>query len=211
MEKISILIVDDHALVRETWAFLLNTNQEFEIIGECGDGQEAIEVARNKRPDVILLDINMSPLNGFEVLTQLRKCAPASRVIAVSMHSQLAFAKKMLRSGAKGYITKNSSPREMMEAVKAVHSGGNYICSEVKDVLSQQMLSEEDRPSGLNHLSEREIEVINFLKEGLSSREIAGNLNISYKTVEVHRHNILKKLKVKNTASLINFINSEGL
>lgn len=211
MKKTSILIVDDHALIRETWTFLLGTNEKFEVIAECGNGEEAIEIAKEKKPDVILLDINMSPLNGFEVLSQIRRYVPGSKVIAVSMHSHLAYAKKMLRGGAKGYITKNSSPQEMMDAVREVSAGGNYICDEVKNVLSQQMLSDEDRLPGLNHLSEREIEVINFLKEGKSSKEIADLLNISYKTVEVHRHNILKKLRVKNTASLINFINNEGL
>lgn len=211
MKKITIMVVDDHTLIRETWAFLLGKNDDFEVVAESGDGEEAIVIAKETKPDVILLDINMSPLNGFDVLKLLRKFSPGSKVIAVSMHSQPTYAKKMLRMGARGYVTKNSPRQEMMDAVMEVNNGNVYVCDEVKNILSQQMMNDDEEQSGLNHLSEREIEVINLLKDGMSSKEIADSLNISYKTVEVHRHNILKKLKVKNTASLINFINGEGL
>jgi DNA-binding NarL/FixJ family response regulator len=211
MAKITVLIVDDHTLIRETWSFLLGRNENFEVIAEVGDGQKAIDIARDKRPNIVLLDINMTPLNGFDVLKMIRKQSPGSKVIAVSMHSQPAYAKKMLRMGAKGYITKNSPRQEMLDAIMDVQNGNTYICQEVKNILSDQMLSEEDTSAGLNQLSEREIEVINQIRDGLSSKEIADRLAISIKTVEVHRHNILKKLKVKNTASLINYINSSGL
>jgi two-component system, NarL family, invasion response regulator UvrY len=211
MGKITVLIVDDHTLIRETWSFLLGRNENFEVIAEAGDGQKAIDIARDKRPNIVLLDINMTPLNGFDVLKMIRKQSPGSKVIAVSMHSQPAYAKKMLRMGAKGYITKNSPRQEMLDAIIDVNNGNTYICQEVKNILSDQMLSEEDNTAGLNQLSEREIEVINQIRDGLSSKEIADRLAISIKTVEVHRHNILKKLKVKNTASLINYINSSGL
>jgi two-component system, NarL family, invasion response regulator UvrY len=211
MGKITVLIVDDHTLIRETWSFLLGRNENFEVIAEVGDGQKAIDIARDKRPNIVLLDINMTPLNGFDVLKMIRKQSPGSKVIAVSMHSQPAYAKKMLRMGAKGYITKNSPRQEMLDAILDVNNGNTYICQEVKNILSDQMLSEEDNSAGLNQLSEREIEVINQIRDGLSSKEIADRLAISIKTVEVHRHNILKKLKVKNTASLINYINSSGL
>jgi len=211
MAKISVMIVDDHTLIRETWSFLLARNENFEVIAEVGDGQKAIDLARDKRPNIILLDINMSPLNGFDILKSVRKLSPGSKVIAVSMHSQPAYAKKMLRLGAKGYVTKNSPRQEMLDAMMEVHNGNVFICQEVKNILSDQMLGEEENSAGLNQLSEREIEVINQIRDGLSSKEIADKLGISIKTVEVHRHNILKKLKVKNTASLINYINSSGL
>ena len=211
MGKITVLIVDDHTLIRETWSFLLGRNENFEVIAEVGDGQKAIDIARDKRPNIVLLDINMTPLNGFDVLKMIRKQSPGSKVIAVSMHSQPAYAKKMLRMGAKGYITKNSPRQEMLDAIMDVYNGNTYIFQEVKNILSDQMLNEEDTAAGLNQLSEREIEVINQIRDGLSSKEIADRLAISIKTVEVHRHNILKKLKVKNTASLINYINSTGL
>lgn len=211
MPKITVMIVDDHTLIRETWSFLLGRNENFEVIAEVGDGQRAIEIARDKRPSIVLLDINMTPINGFDVLKMIRKLSPGSKVIAVSMHSQPAYAKKMLRLGARGYVTKNSPRQEMLDAIMEVNQGNIYICQEVKNILSEQMMAEEDTATGLNQLSEREIEVINLIRDGLSSKEIGDKLGISIKTVEVHRHNILKKLKVKNTASLINYINSSGL
>ncbi len=210
MAKISIMIVDDHTLIRETWSFLLGRDENFDVIAEVGDGEQAVEIAKQKRPNIVLLDINMVPLNGFDILKLIRKFSPGSKVIAVSMHSQPAYAKKMLRLGARGYVTKNSPRQEMIDAINDVNEGNIYICQEVKNILSDQMLG-EDEGAGLNLLSEREIEVINQIKDGLSSKEIADKLGISIKTVEVHRHNILKKLKVKNTASLINYINSTGL
>lgn len=211
MKKTTIMIVDDHTLIRETWSLLLGRHEHLEVIAEVGNGEKAVEIARDKRPNIVLLDINMIPLNGFEVLKLLRKQSPGSKVIAVSMHSQPAYAKKMLRMGARGYVTKNSTRQEMLDAIARVLEGDIYICQEVKNILSEQMLGEEDHVNGVNQLSEREIEVINYIRDGFSSKEIADRLAISIKTIEVHRHNILKKLKVKNTASLIHFINSSGL
>jgi len=210
MKKVSIMIVDDHTLIRETWSFLLGKNENFDVVAECGDGERAIELARDKRPDVVLLDINMAPMSGFDVLKMIRKYSPSSKIIGVSMHSQPAYAKKMLRLGAKGYVTKNSPRQEMLEAIAEVSNNRIYICQEVKNILSDQMLNGDQVNPDINNLSDREMQIVRALKEGLSSKEIASELNISLKTVEVHRHNILKKLKLKNTVSLINFINSQA-
>ncbi|WP_126969545.1 response regulator [Gynurincola endophyticus] len=211
MSKISIMIIDDHTLIRETWSFLLNRNGSFEVIAEVGNGHDAIEIVKDLRPHIILLDINMAPINGFDVLKSIRKLSPGSKVIGISMHSQPSYAKKMLRLGARGYVTKNSPRQEMLDAIREVHNGNIYICQEVKNILSEQILTDEDEFPGLKTLSERELEVIHLIRDGLSSKEVAHRLQIAIKTVEVHRHNILKKLKVKNTASLINYINANGL
>jgi DNA-binding NarL/FixJ family response regulator len=210
MKKVSIMIVDDHTLIRETWSFLLGKNENFDVVAECGDGERAIELARDKRPDVVLLDINMAPMSGFDVLKMIRKYSPGSKIIGVSMHSQPAYAKKMLRLGAKGYVTKNSPRQEMLEAIAEVSNNRVFICQEVKNILSDQLLNSDQVNPDINNLSDREMQIVRALKEGLSSKEIASELNISLKTVEVHRHNILKKLKLKNTVSLINFINSQA-
>ena len=204
------MIVDDHTLIRETWSFLLGKNENFEVVAECGNGERAIELARDKRPDVVLLDINMAPMSGFEALKMIRKYSPSSKIIGVSMHSQPAYAKKMLRLGAKGYVTKNSPRSEMMEAIAQVSNNKVYVCQEVKNILSEQMLNGDQTNPDINNLSDREMQIVRALKEGLSSKEIAVELSISLKTVEVHRHNVLKKLKLKNTVSLINFINSQA-
>ncbi len=208
MQKVSILIADDHKLIRETWSFILNNDTRFEVIAECGDSDQAVELARNLRPNIVLMDINMTPISGFEATEKIRKVSPASKIIGVSMHSQPAYAKKMLQIGAKGYVTKNSSKEEMIKAIMEVTNGNKYICDEIKNNISDMVLEENKDTPNVNALTEREIQIINLIKEGFSSKEIASQLSISLKTVEVHRHNILKKLKLKNSASLVNFINN---
>ena len=212
MEKITILLVDDHKLIRETWALLLNSDPRFQVVGETDDVNQALEICREKHPVVVLMDINMTPINGFEGTKLIRKYVPATKVIGMSMHSMPAYARRMLQSGAHGYVTKNSSKEELFEALVEVQKGNKYICEELKNILAHQALDEtgETGPD-LNVLSRREIDVIQLIKEGLSSKEIAQKLEISLKTVEVHRYNILKKLHLKNTAALVNFINSQGL
>lgn len=207
MEAISILIADDHKLIRDTWSFILNTDTRFKVVAECSNGAEAIEQAKTKRPQIVLMDINMTPVSGLEATKQIRKVSPGSKIIGVSMHSQPAYAKKMLQIGAKGYVTKNSSREEMFKAIMEVSLGNRYICEEVKNIISEQIM--DDNPSqGINALSEREMQIVKLIKEGFSSKEISAQLNISLKTVEVHRHNILKKLSLKNSAALVNYINT---
>jgi DNA-binding NarL/FixJ family response regulator len=212
MDKITILLVDDHKLIRESWSFILNSDDRFEVVGETSNADDAVEIAVDKKPRIILMDINMSPVNGFEATKEMRKYVPDSRIIGISMHSMPAYARKMLQMGAMGYVTKNSSKDELIEAIIDVDSGKKYVCEEVKNILAQQELVEDGAvPSDMNALSRRELDVAQLIKEGLSSREIATRLDISLKTVEVHRYNILKKLNLKNTAALVNFINAHGL
>jgi DNA-binding NarL/FixJ family response regulator len=211
MEKLSILLVDDHKLIRDSWAFILNSDPRFNVVAEANSGEEAIELAREKRPQIVLMDVNMTPVNGFDATKQIHKVSPDSKIIGVSMHSMPAYAKRMLQLGAMGYVTKNSSRQEMVNAIVEVNNGKKYICEEVKNILAQQELDEDSDVADMNSLSRREIDIVKLLKEGLSSKEIAQELEISLKTVEVHRYNILKKLKLKNTAALVNFINTKGL
>lgn len=209
MEKINILIADDHKLIRETWSYILNNDSRFLVTDQCASGEEAVLLAKEKRPDIVLMDINMSEMNGMEATEQIRKFAPTTKVVAVSMHNQPVYVKKIMKIGAKGYITKNSPVDELLNAIVEVHNGNKYICEEMKQILSEQALVENEK-HGLNSLSEREIEIIQLIKSGLSSKQIAVKLELSLKTIEVHRHNILKKLNLKNTAALVNFINTSG-
>jgi len=141
----------------------------------------------------------------------IRKYSPGSKVLGVSLHTQPTYARKMIQKGAMGYVTKNSSREEMFKALMEIHNGRKYICDEIKNILSEQVISGEDAQTGLNALSQREIEIIAYIKKGFSSKEIADALHISVKTVEVHRYNILKKLNLKNAAALVNFINNSQL
>ena len=211
MDKITILIADDHTLVRETWSFILNSDRRFKVIAECGSGEEAVELAKDLHPDIVIMDINLPGINGIEATEQIRKFAPGSKILGVSLHTQPTYARKMMQKGAMGYVTKNSSREEMFRAIIEVYNGKKYVCEEIKNILSEQVISGDDQQSGLNALSQREIEVISFIKKGYSSKEISDALSISVKTVEVHRYNILKKLNLKNAAALVNFINNSQL
>jgi len=210
MKKTTVMIVDDHVLLQDTWSLLLNSSEKYDVVGKAGNGEDAIELAKEKRPDLMLVDINMTPMNGFEVLQQVRKFSPGTKVIGVSMHSQPAYAKKMLREGAKGYITKNSNSDEFLFGINEVAEGRQYVCKQVKEILVDQVLS-NGKSAGIEALSKRELEVIGYIRDGLTSKEIADILCIASKTIEVHRHNILKKLGVKNSAGLIQMINNHGL
>jgi DNA-binding NarL/FixJ family response regulator len=211
MEKITILIADDHTLVRETWSFILNADPRFKVVAECGTGEDAVELARQIRPNIVIMDINLPGINGIEATQLIRKYSPGSKILGVSMHTQPAYARKMLQRGAMGYVTKNSSCDEMCKAIIEIQHNRRYICDEIKNILSEQVMNGDEQQIGLNSLSEREIEIIGFIRKGYSSKEIAAPLSISVKTVEVHRYNILKKLNLKNTAAMVNYINSSQL
>jgi len=211
MDKITILLVDDHKLIRDSWTFILNSDPRFNVIGDSCAADDAVEFAKKNRPNIVLMDVNMTPVNGFDATRMIRKYSPGSKVIGVSMHSMPAYAKRMLQMGAMGYVTKNSPKDEMITAIVQVESGKKYVCEEVKNILAQQELEEGKTQQNLSVLSRRELDIVQLIKEGMSSKEIAVRLDISLKTVEVHRYNILKKVKLKNTAALVNFINTHGL
>jgi DNA-binding NarL/FixJ family response regulator len=156
------------------------------------------------------MDLNMTPVSGFDITKLIRKHAPESNIIGVSMHTMPVYARKMLQLGAMGYVTKNSSKEEMVSAIMEVSNGRKYVCEEVKNILAEQELENKSAHPDMNLLTQREIDIVQLIKDGFSSREIAEKLQISLKTVEVHRYNVLKKLNLKNTAALVNFINTHG-
>jgi DNA-binding NarL/FixJ family response regulator len=212
MGKIRILIADDHKLVREIWTSFLNSDERFDVIASTGDSAEAVELSRLHNPDIVLMDINLGPFSGIEAAQQIRYVTHgSSRVLGVSIYSQPVYAKRILQTGAMGYVTKNSSTEEMVQAILAVHNGNKFICAEIKNIISENMLEENAGKPDISCLTDREMEIINRVKQGESSKEIAAYLQISLKTVEVHRHNILKKLNLKNSAALVNFINTSSV
>jgi DNA-binding NarL/FixJ family response regulator len=211
MRRITILLVDDHKLIRDSWAYILNSDPRFTVIGQAGNADEAVAIVKDKHPGIVLMDINMQPIDGFETTKRIHIHSPASKVIGVSMYSLPAYAKKLLQSGAMGYVTKNSPKEEMIDAIMEVSDGHTYICNEIKTILAHQQLEDNTGNREMNSLTQREMDIVMLIKEGHSSREIAEKLNITYKTVEVHRYNILKKLNLKNTASLVNFINTNNI
>lgn len=212
MRRATVLIVDDHTLVRDSWAMLFSRYDRFQVLEHTGDGTHAIELARKYRPDIVLLDINMAPMHGFEVLRMIRNCSPSSRIVAVTLHLQPGYARRMMNNGAKGYVSKNSSAAELIKAVDEILAGKTYVSEDIKNLITRQWADNKDpMMTAADLLSPRELEIIKLIRHGLSSKLIGEQLHIGAKTVEVHRHNILKKLKVKNTAALIDFINVYGL
>ena len=209
MEQISILVTDDHKLIREVWISSINSDQRFRVIAESGCGEEAIELAKQLQPDIVIMDINLPGISGIEAIPLIRKFSPHSKILGISMHTQPTYVRKMMRKGAMGYVTKNSTRQEMFQAIIAIYKGGKYICEEIKSIMGEQ--TEKGAHVGINSLSEREIEIIGYIKLGHSSKEIAAMINLSVKTIEVHRYNILKKLSLKNTAALVNFVHQSEL
>ena len=189
------------------WAELISTDEQFSVIHILNDTtEESMEMISKKRPDVVIMDRNIAPMSGIDATKVVKKVSPGTRVIGVSMHNQPSFAKRMLRNGATAYVTKSSNKAEMFEAIEAVVAGKTYVCKEIQENLAKQVLV-EDSGGDISKLTEREMQVLKLIKDGLSSKEIAKELFLSYRTIEVHRSNILKKLNLKNTPSLIKFIN----
>lgn len=207
MEKIKILIVDDHRLIREIWSYVLQRNPSFDVVAACNNAEAALEAVRDLRPDIVLLDINLPGMNGLEATVQFRKKSPGSKILGLSMHVHLTYARQMLRNGAMGYLTKNATRQELFAAIEEIVAGRKYLCKEIREIIAWKMMSHKQE-NGVHDLSPREIEIIGFIKKGDSSKEIAQALDITAKTVEVHRYNILKKLKLRNSSSLVNYFNS---
>lgn len=201
-----ILLIEDHTLVRETWMQFLNLNGNYNVVGAYGTANEGLAAALQLKPDVVLMDINLPDSTGYDATKELCSKMPSIKVIGVSFYSQPAVVKKMIRSGAVGYLTKSSTMAEFFTALEEVLEGRKFICMEVRNLLAQQLADEATTPEVV--LSARELEIVRRLGQGASSKEIAAELHRSVKTIERHRYNIIKKLKVKNTAALIHYFNN---
>ncbi len=207
MEKINIVIAEDHTMIRQVWGYILNNDGRFQVVAECGSGEEAIALTKQFHPDLVIMDINLPGIDGITATQLIRKAVPETKVLGVSLHTEPIYARKMFEKGAMGYVTKNSSKEEMIAAILEIKNGGRYVCQETKDILSHYIIQGKEPQSLLDSLSEREKEIIKLIRKGNTSKEIAIALNISAKTVEVHRYNILKKLDLKNTVALLNLMN----
>lgn len=205
-KKIKIVIADDHLLIAETWATLINMDPDFEVVRVFNNTQTLVEEISEIKPDIAILDININPFSGIEATKMIRRLAPGTKIIGVSMHNQPSFAKKMMRNGAMGYVTKSSNKNEMYEAIRSVMRGEKFICAEIQRNITNQVLMDDD-DNKLSRLTEREIEIIKLIKNGSSNKEIAEKLFLSPRTVETHRARILKKLDLKNSLSLVKYIN----
>ena len=208
-KKIKLFLVDDHRMVIDMWASMLGADPKFEIVGTSLDAEKALEEIKIQLPNVALLDITLPGISGIDLAKSLREKVPTVKIVGVSMHTNIILIKQMLMSGASGYVSKTSSFDEMKSAILSVHEGQRYICRDVKDYITNQVINEHqtDPAYRINQLTKRELEIVNMIKDGHSSREISEKLFISKRTVEVHRYNIFKKLDVNNITSLIRVTN----
>ena len=204
MEKIRIIITDDHQLFRNGLKILLNAFQEFEVTGEASNGEEFLRILKNTPADVVLMDINMPEMDGIEATRRGLKLCPALDIIALSMYGEEEYYYKMVDAGAKGFLLKDSDISEVKEAILTVRKGGSYFSQELLYHVIQKIKHRENESKSAN-LSKREKEILLKICEGLSNQEIAETLFISKRTVDKHRANLLGKTNSKNTASLILF------
>jgi len=202
MEKIRIIIADDHQLFRNGLKILLNAFPDFEVAGEASNGEEFLKILGDTRADIALMDINMPEMDGVEATRRGLKICPDLSIIALSMYGEEEYYYKMVDAGAKGFILKDSDIAEVKEAILTVRKGGSYFSQELLYHVIQRIKHRENEIKAAN-LSKREKEILLKICEGLSNQEIAGTLFISKRTVDKHRANLLGKTNSKNTASLI--------
>lgn len=214
-EKIRIVLVDDHAVLRAGLTALLNAEDDMEVVGEAGDGAASLRIVADRQPDVVLLDINMPNMSGLEALAELRKVAPQSRILVLTMHDDQTYLRQVLAQGGAGYVLKQAADSELLTAIRTVYHGGAFL----HPAHAQALLSTTTSPAepqtatdnDLAHLSERELEVLKLIALGHSNKEIAEMLYLSVKTVETYKTRIMEKLELTSRAALVRFALKQGL
>ena len=212
--KSRIFLIDDHSIIRDGLRRLLETESDLTICGEAESSRQAMSLLPNLSVDLVLIDIALPGTNGVELIKALRAQFPDLVMLVLSMHDEVLYAERALRAGAKGYIMKSQTPEELISAVKKVLRGEIYVSSALSSQLVQSMMIRRSRPlQGLEKLSDRELEIVQLIGQGLSTTEIAERLGISSKTVESHRGNIRLKLSLKSGAELVRFCmaNTDGI
>lgn len=214
MISIKVVLAEDHIILRKGLCSLLDEEYGIQVVGEAGDGKEAIEKVSLLKPDVLVLDISLPLLNGLEVTRQLKKKFPDLKILILTMHTSDEFVFEILNAGAKGYLIKKAAPEELVSAIRAVSLGQSFFSPEISKMLLERMVDTgimEDQALESKTLSDREREVLQLVAEGHSSRAIADMLFVSIKTVENHRANIMEKLGLHNLADLIKYAISKGI
>lgn len=207
-QKIKILLIDDHQLFNDGLKSLLSTEPEIKVVGQVFDAKSALFEIQKCSPDIIFLDINLPDKNGIELAPEIQKAFSVVKIIFLTMYSDSQIYKEALRVGVNGYVLKNSSKNELMAAIQTVMGGKNYFDAKIKP--NQEPEKKDDLAKKLG-LTEREKEIIGFVKAGLDSYQIADKTNLSYLTIKTHRRNIHFKLGTSNTFELIKFANENGI
>ena len=213
MEPYRVILADDHILFRQGMKKIFDEIPQTQVVGEAGDGQEAIELVKKLVPDLAILDISMPKLSGIEVCRESRQLLPAVKILVLTMHKEKEFLYQALSAGAQGYLLKEDSDEELFAAIETIRRGAIYVTKALAGTVStdiSKLFRGGDRKLPKS-LTAREREVISFISKGRSNSEVAGLLRISVRTVETHRANIMNKLDLKNTAELVRYSIEKGL
>ena len=206
---ISVAVADDQAIVRAGLRLILESQPDIEVVGEAGNGREAVELADSLKPDVVVMDVAMPELNGIEATRRIAESAPHARVLALSMHKDSVYVREILRAGARGYLLKDSGASDLVSAIRAIARGEGYLSPAVSDAVLDDYRKHVTNPIDL--LSSREREVLQMLAEGKTNKEIAAILNLSVYTVDAHRGRIMEKLNLHSINELVRFAVRNGL
>ncbi|HWF10583.1 MAG TPA: response regulator transcription factor [Bryobacteraceae bacterium] len=208
-KKIRILLADDHRMVRRGLRFILESQDDMEVVAEADNGREAVEQTIALRPDVVIMDVTMPELGGIEATRRIRDAAAGTRILALSIHRDGVYVREIVRAGAAGYILKESADTELLAATRAVAEGNSYLSPEVAGAVLQDYRKRVTDPIDL--LSPREREILQLIAEGRTNKEIAAHLNLSIYTVDGHRTRIMEKLGLHNIGMLVRFAIKHGL
>ena len=210
---ITIILVDDHVIMRDGLRHLLDEESDIKVVGEADNGRKAVKLALEKKPDIVIMDIAMQDMNGIEATRQITSDNPDIKVIALSMHSERQIVVGVFRAGASGYLLKESSGLELVDAIRTIHLGRKYLSQKISDIVLQEIsnVKKDTEEIGVDILTNRECEILQLISEGNSTKKIADVLFISPKTVESHRANIMEKLNIHNIPELTKYAIRAGL
>ncbi len=206
--KIRIILADDHKLVRQGFRLILMSQDDMDVVGETGNGREAVDLAKSLNPDVIVMDVTMPEMNGIEATRRIREISPHIRVLALSVHRDSVYVREIIRAGAEGYLLKESADTDLLAAIRAVAQGNSYLSPEVSGAILKDYRKHATNP--LDLLTAREREILQLIAEGKTNKEIAGLLNLSVYTVDGHRTRIMDKVNVHSAGQLVRFAVRNG-
>ena len=212
--KKTILIAEDHTILREGLRSLLNTDQDFEVVGEAEDGREAIRVAEKLMPDLVLMDLTMPKMNGLEAIKEIKKRSPASKILVLTVHKTEEYILAALEAGADGYVVKDATHSELIMAMQKVLIGGRFLSPDISEKVINGYLEGQKAlrtKTSWDTLTQREREILKLIAEGYKNKDVADYLFISVKTVEKHRANLMRKLDLHNAAGLTALAIEKGL
>jgi len=207
-KPITVLLVDDHQIVRVGFRRLIETTSDIRVLAEAQSGEESYQLVDDLRPDVIIMDINMPGIGGLEAIGRLRKRNVKEKIIALTVHETEPFPSRVLAAGAQGYLSKRCAPQELIQAIRKVYRGETFVTNQVMREINKTPGNDE---AAINKLTPREFQVFSLLAEGRTAIEIGHDMNLSHKTIHSHRSNIMKKLKLETSFSIVQFAILQGI